>query len=295
MRYVSSLLCLVAAFGLAACSKSNQQPTHAMSACDGDPYLMKYNCSVSKVQQAAANGDADAQYALGYMYYYGVGTVRDQDNAKLWISRSAAQGQPLAKRALAMIQGSTPQKSYAPKFAQKKAPTLKVATAKVTPKAIATAKPVRVAKAKTPTVKSVQVAHKAKTPSTVVKHTSADHTVSVAHTTQSHAVETADLAQMEDKLLHEPTTGYTLQLMGNHNEDTIRNFIASHHLQGKATYYYSTFQHSKWFMLVYGEYKTVGEAHAAIAKLPKELQKMQPWIKPIRAVKAEIKTRELVS
>lgn len=285
MRYVSSLLCLVAAFSLASCTKTNHQPTRAMSACKGDPYLMKYNCSVSKVQHAAANGDADAQYALGYMYYYGVGTVRDQDNAKLWISRSAAQGQPLAKRALAMIQGTVPQKSYAPKFAHK-------AKLKQIIKAKAAVKPIRVAHVKSrPIVKHASMRHAA------VKHTAKDHTVSAAHHTQtaSHAEEGIDLAQMENTLLHEPTTGFTLQLMGNHNEQTIKNFIASHHLKGKAAYYYSSFQHSKWYMLVYGQYKTVGQAHAAISKLPKELRSLQPWIKPIRDVKAEIKTRHLVS
>lgn len=278
MRYVSSLMCLVAVFSLAACSKSNQQSTHAMSACSGDPYLMKYNCSVSKVQHAAADGDADAQYALGYMYYYGLDTVRDQDNAKLWISRSAAQGQPLAKRALAMIEGTVPQKSYAPKFAHK-------SKLKSKPQAVTQPK------------SSVQVAQTKHRP--VVKHTSADHTASVVHQPHSqsvsHAVESSDLVQMENTLLHEPTSGFTLQLMGNHNERVIKNFIASHHLQNKATYYYSSFQHSKWYMLVYGQYKTVGEAHAAIATLPPELRHLQPWIKPIRDVKAEIKTRHLVS
>ena len=295
MRYVSSVLCLVAAFGLAACSKNNQQPVQAQSACNGDPYLMKFGCSVSKVQQAAADGDADAQYALGYMYYYGMGTVRDQDSAKLWIARSAAQGQPLAKRALAMIQGTSSPKSYAPKFAANKAKA-KAAPATQLAANKPVVKPAAAAVAKKPVVAKLAQATPHQHPQTV-KHTAADDTASVSHE-DSHAAnahEGIDLAQMEDTLMHEPVGGYTLQLMGNHNEGVIRNFIASHHLEGKASYYYSTFQHEKWFMLVYGHYKTVQEAHEAIAQLPPELRKMQPWIKPNRDIKAEIKSRHLVS
>lgn len=104
MRALSCIAILVSIITLCACSKSPTSPSQAkMSACSNDPYLMKYNCSVSRVQQLASQGDPDAQYALGYMYYYGVSTVRDEDNARLWISRSAAQGQPLAKKAMVML------------------------------------------------------------------------------------------------------------------------------------------------------------------------------------------------
>lgn len=43
------------------------------------------------------------QYALGYMYFYGIGTVRDTDVALLWIRRVAAQEQPLAIRATQIL------------------------------------------------------------------------------------------------------------------------------------------------------------------------------------------------
>jgi DamX protein len=288
MRYISSILCAVAVLGLVGCSKNNQQTPQNMSACSGDPYLMKYGCSVSRVASAAQNGDADAQYALGYMYYYGVDTARDKDSAKLWISRAAAQGQPLAKSALAMIQGKAPVasqkvpnavKKQMPVFAKNKKPNVVTAT-KTT---------------RTVTKTPVKMAAKKPVPVNTVKHTAADRVTSVANSTAMHATESRDVLQMEAALMHEPTNGYTLQLMGNHNEKVIKNFMRSHRLEGKAVYYYSTFNHSKWYMLVYGQFNTVQDAHAAIAKLPPELRKLQPWIKPNRDVKAEIKTRHLVS
>ena len=66
--------------------------------CSSNPYLMKYHCSITAIQEAAENGNADAQYALGYMYYYGINAAQDRKTAELWIQRAAAQGQPLAKK-----------------------------------------------------------------------------------------------------------------------------------------------------------------------------------------------------
>lgn len=68
-------------------------------ACNNNMYLQKYDCSITRIQQSAADGNPDAQYALGYMYYYGIGTPKDLSAASLWIQRSATQGQPLALQA----------------------------------------------------------------------------------------------------------------------------------------------------------------------------------------------------
>src|SRR3990167_5127501 len=82
---------------------STYQPPGAPVTCSTNVYLAKYGCSLERVQVAAENGSADAQYALGYMYFYGIGTVQDKQTASLWIQRSAAQGQPLAKKAWTLI------------------------------------------------------------------------------------------------------------------------------------------------------------------------------------------------
>ena len=76
------------------------------SACASNAYLKRYGCSAEKVQQAAEQGDADEEYALGYMYYYGIGITSDPQTAQLWISKAAEQGQPLAVKAQSIIQGN---------------------------------------------------------------------------------------------------------------------------------------------------------------------------------------------
>src|ERR1700738_4737354 len=56
--------------------------------------------SFDQIKAAAENGDADAQYALGYMFYYGKGgALKDNLEAKKWISKAAAQKQPQAMKA----------------------------------------------------------------------------------------------------------------------------------------------------------------------------------------------------
>lgn len=104
---VTLMLGCVSTLLLAGCSKAPKADQTAQGdvppACRGNPYLMRYGCSLKKVQTAAINGNPDAQYALGYMYYYGIRTPRDPQSARLWINRAAVQGQPLAQRAQRLL------------------------------------------------------------------------------------------------------------------------------------------------------------------------------------------------
>lgn len=59
-----------------------------------------YQTAFEKLIKAAKNGNADAQYAVGYMRYNGIGTLRDQSNALMWLQKAAKQGQPRAIEAL---------------------------------------------------------------------------------------------------------------------------------------------------------------------------------------------------
>ncbi|MBN2689892.1 MAG: SEL1-like repeat protein [Gammaproteobacteria bacterium] len=65
-----------------------------------------YSMSYYHVMRAAKAGDPDAEYALGYMYYYGRGADQDYKQAMYWIKKAARDGQPLAQRALRLINGA---------------------------------------------------------------------------------------------------------------------------------------------------------------------------------------------
>ena len=109
-RYMKKILLCLVCFLLVGCAQfkrwvSNDQVKAAelTSACASNSYLKSHGCSVKAVKMRAESGDADAQYALGYIYYYGSGLKVNHKLAELWIGRAAAQGQVLAKKALPIL------------------------------------------------------------------------------------------------------------------------------------------------------------------------------------------------
>lgn len=104
MKILKNIFLLSIIFsGLVACAPALQQNSMTSSQ-EEKPYQF----SVEHIKQAAAQGDPDAEYALGYMYYYGRGVTRDSQTALTWINKAATQGQPQAVKALALLQ---PQKT----------------------------------------------------------------------------------------------------------------------------------------------------------------------------------------
>ena len=62
-----------------------------------------YKSAMHDLLPLATNGNAEAQYAVGYMYYYGYGVSQDTDVGHFWIKRAADQNFKPAIQALAMI------------------------------------------------------------------------------------------------------------------------------------------------------------------------------------------------
>ena len=51
----------------------------------------------------AMQGNTHAEYAVGYMYYYGFGVPQDNESGLMWMERAAKQGSPAATDALRLI------------------------------------------------------------------------------------------------------------------------------------------------------------------------------------------------
>ena len=102
-RILRNLLLLSCGIVLSACSHRGAIDNDQTTACADNPFLQKYGCSMERVEDAAERGEPDAEYALGYMYYYGIDTTQDTDTALIWIKRAAAQGQPLAIQAAKLM------------------------------------------------------------------------------------------------------------------------------------------------------------------------------------------------
>jgi TPR repeat protein len=64
----------------------------------------EYGKALPLYTQAARSGDAQAQFRLGEMYWYGDGTAQDLDAAIEWMGKAAAAGNPDAKECLAILE-----------------------------------------------------------------------------------------------------------------------------------------------------------------------------------------------
>jgi hypothetical protein len=70
-----------------------------------------YDRAFKKLLLVAHKGNPRAQYALGYMYYYGYGTPIDQDLARIWFKYAAANCYPPAVQAYRQITNPESQQS----------------------------------------------------------------------------------------------------------------------------------------------------------------------------------------
>lgn len=109
-RSLKLILCLggIASF-IGGCQMQPKTPPSSFAQlpiCANNQFLQKYSCDTINIEQAASSGDPDAQYALGYLYYYGIGLAQNDQAALIWIRKAAAQDQPLAKQALLIMQKS---------------------------------------------------------------------------------------------------------------------------------------------------------------------------------------------
>ena len=96
MRYT---LLIMLSCCLLACSQTNSRVRLAAD----NFYEGNYTRSLGYLQRPAQQGDSDAQYALGYMLYYGKGITENKTEAVKWLQLAATQGHSKAQQALKRI------------------------------------------------------------------------------------------------------------------------------------------------------------------------------------------------
>jgi TPR repeat protein len=92
------LLMVLVCFCLQSCSTARQAEQLELgkrSFSEGD-----YKQAFHQLLPAASEGNAKAQYAVGYMYYYGYGVSQDTESGLFWMRKAAAQHYDPAMRAL---------------------------------------------------------------------------------------------------------------------------------------------------------------------------------------------------
>lgn len=100
MKYAALILAL--AFTCTGCATSpatQSELAQGKRLFDGGYYKR----AMAQLLPLAANGNAEAEYAVGYLYYYGYGTTQDTDTGYFWIKRAADQHFQPAVDALPMM------------------------------------------------------------------------------------------------------------------------------------------------------------------------------------------------
>ncbi|WP_419420971.1 tetratricopeptide repeat protein [Legionella sp. D16C41] len=65
--------------------------------------VKEYRRAFIRLMPEAERGQSDAQYAVGYMYYYGEGVIENRQKALYWIEKAASKGQPDAVEAMKIL------------------------------------------------------------------------------------------------------------------------------------------------------------------------------------------------
>jgi TPR repeat protein len=96
-------ICLIF-FALTACSINSLNLREGISSFK----KQNYRSAFVRLMPEAEKGNCDAQYAVGYMYYYGEGVVEDKQKAAKWINRAAEAGQKDAIAAAKLLRKEAP-------------------------------------------------------------------------------------------------------------------------------------------------------------------------------------------
>lgn len=243
IRSCVAIVCLSLCFGVVCAAQSTQ----TLTTKDGNQY------SFSEIRQAALAGDRDAQYALGYMYFYGQGTSRNEMLARKWITRAANQAQPQAKRALSMLAAN------------------------------------RVSRV-TPAAKSANsaTAHRAVAKERAEKSVAHAKARQTQRSRETRVVSSDRFTSAEKRLTRIPRSHYTIQLMAAAHKDHIAQYMRAHRIKG-AKMYHTKRAGKPWYVLIYGDYPTKSAALAARRKLPASVRAARPWPKSYASVQAQLR------
>lgn len=302
------LTTIVATAVLVGCSKGPSSNSSASlqgtKACSTNVFLQKYNCSLSRIQAAAERGDPDAQYALGYMYYYGIGTTRDSRAAQVWIHRSASQGQPLAVKANRMIKGggSPARVGSGASSSVQSAGSQGVRSAGGTEDGASAGGPVPQYKPTNIEEASKKAPNKPLTDylprygkggqgadQGVLKRKSAEPQSTPAST---NPTTTSPTSWNENQLLH-AKGAYTVQLMACADLQAVKTFLHDQGLEKKTQYFQADYHGNTWYVVTYGTYGSLSQARAALNELPAAVQALHPWIKSAALVKKQAQTHQI--
>lgn len=109
-RFYKYFLIILLSFGLISCANTPDSLNSKSQVAYGKSLFEQgyYRQAMKQLLPMACDGNADAEYAVGYMYYYGYGVPQDTDVGAMWIRRAACHHNCQAMMALPMVDKASP-------------------------------------------------------------------------------------------------------------------------------------------------------------------------------------------
>ena len=296
-QFIKTAFLVTIVVSSAACTTTTKKLTTTEPRIDSASQLTKakqafnqknYEQAASLLTPLAEQGDANAQYALGYMYHNGLGVPRNYKLAIQWMTAASAKGNEKATEALRRISevGSDVTDNNLPAMQAEPAPEtesmqpIMISGKKPEPEkadepeASVTTEPAE------PPVKPEPEAQPAAEP--VMAETPESKPASAAET-----VFTAD----EKWIMEQPVTNYTIQLLASGNEAALIRFINENNLQNSTKYFRTLRNEKDWYTLIQGSYDSSTAARDARKELSPGLQDLNPWVKSIEGIQKALSNR----
>ena len=305
---ISRLLTLCGFIFLAACSATPEKETAIQGETAQEiifnkaksAYLSRnYKVASALFSNLAEKGHADAQYSLGYMYYYGTGLPSNLKQAMHWFNLSAAQGNNNAATALVTIQKMVADnKQIQNPASDSQAPPLGQQTQDNNQTAVIDLRSTKKTNAAIPnTSRPVTRPEPAITrPEPVV--TRPEPVIAQPKlTTSTQATATTQLNDPKEKqsskeikssqwILKQPSGYYTIQLASSTSRKKTLDFIRRVELDG--VYFFRTAVNDiERYTVIHGSFPKYGMAKAKLSLLKKRGYK-NVWIRGMRGIKTAI-------
>jgi len=216
----------------------------------------------------AVKGKPEAQYAVGYMYYYGYGVSEDGESGLFWMTKAAEQNYPPAIKALHIIQHPTAEtESFVPVRQSSRSEDRRDEV-------------IRTMHNQNPPDVPAMTAAPATNNNMNNKKISELETVTTPPSEPVIKIATSQ-EEKQDLGSEKIAPKYALQLFGDYHLDSVKELQLQLRLKNTGHIYQTTHEGKDWYVLTFGNFITSHEALATQHNLPGELKKMHPWVRNV--------------
>ena len=305
---ISSLCFILLFISLVGCATSTKKlslgysvkPVSQLEKATAAYSRKDYPLAAELLEPLANEGDGYAQYALGYMYYNGLGVPRNQQRAHQLLNASASNGNKNAIEALrliATVSGDSSSETTEAPDTNIAANTAMTSAPPSSEESVVSKVKVNKADEKLPeknqSMEEPDLSTTADVPEETAMKMSTEQTPAEKPADDDFeklAENESSLTKSEKWIVLQPDEYYTIQLLASGREAAMRQYIIDNDLQDSAIYYKSRTNSTDLFILVQGSFESFSEAKKTISLLPPEVQKAKPWVRSIGAIKESILT-----